>query len=512
MAVWQTNNHPQKSVAPAGHLSSDDPTHMGDLARRDISVKNREHGLARAIGVTGFVLAVTLGSSLVAAAARAQSAPQSPSTSATISPTGALAQYWQSTGYGMYLDLTPERAVLHQTSAGGCLPLASSKHISITPTSVDMEATRIAGVGYFIGKMDIPMARDHTTEGTQLHMDLGKVNAVEFSPVEALPGTCETPLRNTRLNTFDMFWHYFDENYAFFTERGVDWDALRAKYRPQVVAGVSRRELYDITHDMLVPLGDGHVTLGTLRYGQTDMGHYPGWSKGLEDSDFEKIVKATVTTRVTGELQQIGDTISYGITPENLGYMSIIGMDGALLDADFPGEMAQMLDQFAEVDALVIDARINFGGDDTLGYALASYFTDQTVSIGSKAVYDKGDWHELGALEIAPAARQFDRPVYLLTSGMTISAAETFALALSQFDNVTLVGSPTNGVLSDMFFLALPNGWLISLSNERYLDAQGQNFEAKGVPVDVAVPVSPSDMVLDVDPVYARVLADLRGR
>ena len=51
-------------------------------------------------------------------------------------------------------------------------------------------------------------------------------------------------------------------------------------------------------------------------------------------------------------------------------------------------------------------------------------------------------------------------------------------------DNVTRIGSRTNGALSDALEERLPNGWYFSLSNESYLNIQGMNFKSKGIPVD----------------------------
>jgi C-terminal processing protease CtpA/Prc len=88
----------------------------------------------------------------------------------------------------------------------------------------------------------------------------------------------------------------------------------------------------------------------------------------------------------------------------------------------------------------------------------------------------------------------FTGEVYLLTSRLSISAAESFALAMSTLPNVTLVGEPTNGVLSDMWFAILPNGWIATLSNERYLSSDGISYERIGVPPDVEVLISSADL------------------
>ncbi len=77
----------------------------------------------------------------------------------------------------------------------------------------------------------------------------------------------------------------------------------------------------------------------------------------------------------------------------------------------------------------------------------------------------------------------------MLLSKNSISAAETFAIAMNSLPNVTSVGTSSYGVLSDSLVRALPNGWVFSQSNESYESLEGEQYEVVGVPPDVEVPV-----------------------
>ena len=81
-----------------------------------------------------------------------------------------------------------------------------------------------------------------------------------------------------------------------------------------------------------------------------------------------------------------------------------------------------------------------------------------------------------------PNRRAFLGPVYLLTSDVTLSAGEVFALYMRALPNVIQVGGNTRGAFSDMIEKPLPNGWTLSLSAEVYRDPQGQSYEAQGLP------------------------------
>ena len=83
----------------------------------------------------------------------------------------------------------------------------------------------------------------------------------------------------------------------------------------------------------------------------------------------------------------------------------------------------------------------------------------------------------------------YTKPVILLTSASTVSAAEVFVLIMRNFDNVVIVGEPTQGAFSDALEKILPNGIAFSLSNEQYRSVDEEWFERSGIPVDVEVPV-----------------------
>ena len=77
--------------------------------------------------------------------------------------------------------------------------------------------------------------------------------------------------------------------------------------------------------------------------------------------------------------------------------------------------------------------------------------------------------------------KRYDKPVTLLTTHVTVSAAETFSMAMRALPTVTHRGEATRGALSDVLEKVLPNGWSLRMSNETYLDAEGELWERRGV-------------------------------
>jgi C-terminal processing protease CtpA/Prc len=95
-------------------------------------------------------------------------------------------------------------------------------------------------------------------------------------------------------------------------------------------------------------------------------------------------------------------------------------------------------------------------------------------------------------VRIAPGGQsRYRKPVYLLTSEFTCSAAETFTMMMRTLPNVNQVGQRTQGIFSDGLAKLLPNGWIFSLSNEIYRDAWGISYETHGLPPDYPLVVYP---------------------
>lgn len=414
---------------------------------------------------------------------------------------------WKSEGYGFWLSLAGDQAQLHQVTAAGCVEMAEIGAMQRDGLTAALQDIVVSGAGALLG----PLQGGLALEGDTLLLDLAKTNYIPFTRQDALPASCDTPLGKDALASFDMLWHGFQEHYAYFDLRGVDWDQMRATYRPHVTAETDPETLLNIFIQMLGPLRDGHVSLITPE-GQIADDVLPDWAEGLSAQGMVDVMRNAFAQHVP-EGSRPAESMGLGMTADGLGYMTLINFDEALVagDLSMASIMGGFLAKHPDMKALVIDTRVNFGGSDLAGYALAAQLTQKPVEIGSKAVWQDGHWLKDTALRIEPGQEgaTWDGPVYLLTSGVTISAAETFALALSHFDNVTVVGAPSNGILSDMSFLALPNGWAASLSNERYLNAAGENFEGQGVPVDIAAPVIPQEIANGRDRAYEAVLEHL---
>jgi hypothetical protein len=165
----------------------------------------------------------------------------------------------------------------------------------------------------------------------------------------------------------------------------------------------------------------------------------------------------------------------------------------AFMPVDVPGAkeaVAAAMDSLAHTDALIIDLRRNQGGEAAMVQLLASYlFAPEPVQLSS--IYWRPGNHTVEfwtRRELRGARYGRERPVYVLTSSRTFSAAEAFAYDLKALERATIVGETTAGgahpgrlePVSEHFALRLPSGRAIN-------PITGTNWEGTGVEPHVEV-------------------------
>ena len=65
--------------------------------------------------------------------------------------------------------------------------------------------------------------------------------------------------KEEELQIFDLFWSTIDRSFACFQDLEVDWDGLRARYRPEVEDGVSRGRFAAIMNRLSLALMEAHT-------------------------------------------------------------------------------------------------------------------------------------------------------------------------------------------------------------------------------------------------------------
>ena len=107
----------------------------------------------------------------------------------------------------------------------------------------------------------------------------------------------------------------------------------------------------------------------------------------------------------------------------------------------------------------------------------------------------------LSTLPTLPAGRMVGKPLYVLTSGASASAAEEFIGHVAGFRLGEVIGATTAGAGFRNSFFPLPGGYLISVSVGRaVLASTGKDWEGIGIAPTIAIA---PDKALDVAQVHA---------
>ena len=226
-------------------------------------------------------------------------------------------------------------------------------------------------------------------------------------------------------------------------------------------------------------------------------------SKDLYDVAHDKHLKVSIVTvdagkqaRLTDEQQALMDRrLAYGLMgvrrlPANIGYLKLSYFEQEEAGAKL---METVLGLLQDTDALIIDLRQNRGGGGASDETLLGHLSREPIPMA------KITWRtETGATEVMQRAPRKpvgqplypDKPIYVLTSGTTFSAAEAFAYDLKAAHRATIVGDITGGAanpsnlptpLSYGFRVFIPNGKVTHPTT-------GTNWEGVGVQPDVATP------------------------
>ncbi|MFF3271490.1 S41 family peptidase [Streptomyces chrestomyceticus] len=433
----------------------------------------------------------------------------------------ALQGVWQMDGYGMYVTIDEQRLRAYETTAISCLPGSLNGVRESGPDARGRVRFAVPGSA----RVTVTPRNAHEA---RLSIE-DNVGHRTLRRVAGLPARCHPdPSKDNRdaRTVFDVFWHTYAENYPFFAAKGIDWAAMRDRYRPRVPEGTSDDALFAVLREMIEPLHDGHTKLNAgpdRKYG----GARPGTT--LPSTALLKQVDAAIAANLGPDAtlhRWAGGALSYADLPGRLGYLRITSFTGYTDQDDYASDVAELdraLDAVftkgrtsgpGALRGLVVDLRLNGGGSDPLGLRVASRLTDRPyLAYRKHARNDPADPRKFTPDQpawIRPHhGPRYTGPLAVLTGPLTISAGETFTQALlGRTPAPVRIGENTQGVFSDTLDRTLPNGWKFELPNEEFLTAEGRTFDGTGIPPAVRVPVfAAEDLAAGRDPALSRARA-----
>lgn len=170
----------------------------------------------------------------------------------------------------------------------------------------------------------------------------------------------------------------------------------------------------------------------------------------------------------------------------NVGYLKLRRFADPALGAE---AIAAAMAFLADTDALLVDLRQNGGGHGEMVAFLASYFFEEPVHLSDYHDRPSGEVKPSWTLPYVPGRRYLDRPVFLLTSTHTFSAAEGFAYAMQTLGRATVVGETTRGGAHPVGFYQINEHVHVRLPVGRVVSPlTGTDWEGTGIVPDVASP------------------------
>jgi len=341
-----------------------------------------------------------------------------------------------------------------------------------------------------------------------------------FYKLKALPDNCAS-LTETQLNDpeylFELFWSTLKENYAFAKERNLDWDKIYKDYRQKINSQTNKTDLFNLLGDIVMLTKDQHTKIisaddKTRQYSDvpTALLLAEVFKKQNTVKDFNEYINQFFKTNydniskdlLKGKGKKVANgKIEWGDVTTDVGYIHLHSLTG-FASSSVPRKqhldtlnfyMNRIIKSFQNKKAIIVDISFNFGGYDAAGLTISGYFTDKPVQAYTKYIFQNGSFYKGTEYFISPSDKyQFTKPVYLLTTDISRSAAESFAMQMKALPNVKLVGTNTLGIISDMLGKSIGDYYL-TLSNEKYVTATGETYEVKGVDVDIKLTVFPKD-------------------
>ena len=294
----------------------------------------------------------------------------------------------------------------------------------------------------------------------------------------------------------ESLWKYADENYVYFDYKSINWTSRREFYLNKVNNSTSEDSLFSICSSMIAELKDGHNSLnnGKIAY---KYNYVNGYNVNFSlDVIKSKYLKNTFQTK---------GNFTYGIINDNIGYVYYEKFYGGSV---FSEVMQYFKDK--KVEKIIIDIRNNGGGLPETAQNIVGYFVDKPTLIGyitHKSGKGHADFSTKIEVNAVPQNIYFDKAVRVLTNRKSFSASSYLAGMMNNLPNVKLIGQVTGGGGGAAADFELPNGWIVGITSNFFLDSKNNHIE-NGVRPIIEVENSLADITNQQDKMLEKAIGN----
>lgn len=302
---------------------------------------------------------------------------------------------------------------------------------------------------------------------------------------------------------FEYLWKEIDQKYSFFDHKNIDWDQMKAKYKPQVYNGMSDEDLFQVLGKMVNELRDGHSNL-ISPFNVSN--YYPIFLSAAQNFDGRLLQERYL--RRNPDNYYVSGALSHTII-DTLGVKVGIIRYSSFSSAVDPKDIDYVINRLKDCDGIVFDIRSNGGGAEDNIFDIGSRFADQkrhVYSLFHKQGPAHNDFTKSSDIFIEPKGEiQFTKRIAVLINRGCFSASSFFSTAMTAFPHIRLVGDTTAGGMGIPNGGELPNGWSYRVSVEKTLAPDGKNYET-GVPCQIYQNLDPVMAVQGYDSMVERAI------
>jgi len=224
-----------------------------------------------------------------------------------------------------------------------------------------------------------------------------------------------------------------------------------------------------VTHDLHLRIGYRHEPVPPMREG----GPPP-------DTEIERMrQRARLTNFGFERVERL---------PGNVGYLDLRQFAGA---PEAQETAIAAMNFLGHVDALIVDLRRNGGGSPAMIATLLTYLTEPGDRLLFNTFYEREEDRtvQFWTSPYVPGPRLAGKPVYVLTSPRTFSAAEEFAYDVQTHKLGTIVGAVTGGGAHPGGTFRVHEHFMVFISTGRAVNpVTHTNWEGIGIQPDIRVP------------------------
>lgn len=374
--------------------------------------------------------------------------------------------------------------------------------------------------------------------------------------------------RRAQLRILSEIEGIVEDVYVYPDYNGNNWDAIVARYRSLVEAGLETEAFYREMQNMVNELGDEHSSfispvqvleseaelrgeiefVGVGIYSDVDfergrlvvISTFPGSPAdyaGLQPHDSILLVDGEPLTFDTGirtrgpectavvlKVQSPGGSprdvmlirsaiegnvpVDARLVPttdgSKIGYIFI----PSFFDETLPPQVEKALQNFGPLDGLILDVRLNGGGSSTVIYPILSFFADGKLG----DFVSRDDSRPLN-IKANPIHNSQTVPLVVMVSKDTVSFGEIFAGVLRDARGAKITGETSLGNVEVLHGYDLEDGSVIWIAAETFDSAFSEDdWERDGIVPDITAYADWDTFHFDTDPSIAAALELLGHR